>query len=104
LGVTLTYLSFAAQVINNITTDDRNADAPIKVLTAFTASWFDAFNDENTSGAPFPNANNVTPARDSEIPNFKVKYSSAGDKYSSAVDDKLYIRTNKAKTAIGTKK
>ena len=47
------------------------------------------------SGAPLPNANKVTPANDSEIPNFKVMYSKAGDKYASAVDPKLYMNMNK---------
>jgi hypothetical protein len=93
--VTFTYLlGFAAHVINNITTEDKKAEAPIKVLTAFIASLFDAFIDENTSGAPFPNANSVTPASDSDIPNLIVKYSRDGDRYSSAVDDNKYIRIN----------
>ena len=35
---------------------------------------------EKTSGAPLPNAKNVTPANDSGICKFTFKLSSAGDK------------------------
>ena len=35
---------------------------------------------EKTSGAPFPNASKVTPARDSDKPNFIVMNSKDGDK------------------------
>lgn len=45
----------------------------------------DADKAEMTSGAPFPNARNVTPATDSEIFSFTAKVSKAGDKYPSAV-------------------
>jgi len=46
----------------------------------------------NTSGAPFPRANSVTPANDSESYSFSVRYSSDGDRYSSAVDESVYMR------------
>ena len=46
---------------------------------------------EKTSGPPFPRANNVTPARLSEQENLSEIVSSAGDKYASAVEAKLYI-------------
>ena len=39
-----------------------------------------------TSGAPFPNARKVTPAKDSEMCSLVAKVSKAGDKYSSAVE------------------
>lgn len=35
----------------------------------------------NTSGAPLPNAKSVTPAKDSEQPNFSDIASKAGDRY-----------------------
>ena len=48
--------------------------------------------EEKTSGAPLPNAIKVTPASDSDILNLLTIYSMEGDKYSSAVDAKLYIK------------
>ena len=48
---------------------------------------------EKQSGAPLPNASKVTPASDSGIPNVIVIFSSAGDKYSSAVELILYMKT-----------
>ena len=39
-----------------------------------------------TSGAPFPKANSVTPASESERPQAIVRCSRAGDRYSSAVE------------------
>ena len=53
--------------------------------------------EENTSGAPLPKARNVTPANDSEILNLSVIYSSEGLRYSSAVDERIYMN-NKSKT------
>ena len=59
--------------------------------------------EENTSGAPFPNASKVTPANDSDIPNLTVIYSRAGDKQASAVEPKLYMKMNVKKIPIGQK-
>ena len=53
--------------------------------------------EENTSGAPFPKASRVTPARDSGMPNYTVMYSSAGDRYSSAVVLMLYMKMKNMK-------
>jgi hypothetical protein len=50
--------------------------------------------EEKTSGAPLPKARNVTPANDSEILNLSVIYSSEGHRYSSAVDERIYISKN----------
>lgn len=48
--------------------------------------------DENTSGAPLPNASKVTPAKEFDKLNLKVKVSKAGDKKSSAVDASMCIK------------
>lgn len=45
--------------------------------------------DAMTSGAPFPIAKSVTPAKDSDIPKVEATFSSAGDKNASAVDPKM---------------
>ncbi len=60
--------------------------------------------DENISGAPFPNANNVTPARDYDILNVLVSTSKEEDKYSSAVESSKYINMKTKKIPKGTNK
>ena len=55
-----------------------------------------------TSFAPLPRARNVTPARDSVMRNLCVKNSNEGDRYSSAVDDKLYMNISINSAPIGT--
>jgi len=57
--------------------------------------------DENTSGAPFPNARKVTPANDSDILNLSVMYSRDGLRYSSAVDERIYISKNRKVSPTG---
>ena len=87
------------------TTDDKKSVDPRraqtgKLLSPIFASLVspsdkaDDFADEieeNTSGAPLPKAKNVTPANDSEIQNRSVIYSSEGLRYSSAVEERMYI-------------
>ena len=57
--------------------------------------------EEKTSGAPLPNAIRVTPASDSDILNLVTINSIEGDKYSSAVDAKLYIKMKSNSSPIG---
>lgn len=57
--------------------------------------------EEKTSGAPLPNAIKVTPASDSDILNLLTIYSMEGDKYSSAVDAKLYIKMKSKSNPTG---
>lgn len=54
----------------------------------------------NTSGAPFPRARSVTPARDSEHESFSEIASNAGERYKSAVEPRLYMaKAKKIKTS-----
>ena len=92
-GVTVINLCFGpftsgfkleANVDNETTTHEIKKVPPTKMLTLFVAFWLpssagptDAI-DENTSGAPFPNASKVTPARESDRPNLTVIYSKEG--------------------------
>ena len=46
-----------------------------------------------TSGAPLPKARRVTPASDSGMRKVTVIVSSAGERYSLAVEPKLYMNT-----------
>ena len=88
--MTYTVLLWAdAFVINERTIEERNVDEPINVLAVImllpdTGSFEfeslladEAVEDieENISGAPFPNAKSVTPARDYVILNVTVNYS-----------------------------
>ncbi len=57
--------------------------------------------EAKTSGAPLPNAIRVTPASDSDILNLVTINSIEGDKYSSAVDAKLYIKMKSNSSPIG---
>lgn len=59
--------------------------------------------DEKTSGAPLPNAIKVTPASDSDILNLLTIYSILGDKNSSAVDAKLYMKMKSSSNPTGIK-
>ena len=58
--------------------------------------------EEKTSGAPLPKAINVTPASDSDILNLLTIYSMEGDKYSSAVEAKLYMKIKSKINPTGT--
>jgi len=101
--------------IKEITIDVRNTDEPKSAHTElvlspiFLSFWFPSFYDaeaadaieENTSGAPLPNAKNVTPASDSLILNLTVIYSRLGERYSSAVDARLYMKTKIIINPIG---
>ena len=55
----------------------------------------------NTSGAPFPRARSVTPARDSEQESFSEIASNAGERYKSAVEPRLYMAIAKKKNTSG---
>jgi len=56
---------------------------------------------EKTSGAPLPRAKSVTPARDSEIFILTVRNSREGDRYSSAVEERLYMNISIKRAPIG---
>ena len=98
-----------------MTMDVRNTDEPKRAQTElilspiFQSFWSPSFYDaeaadaieEKTSGAPFPNAKNVTPANDSLILNLTVMYSRLGERYSSAVDARLYMKTKIIINPIG---
>ena len=60
-------------------------NAPKLILYPFVGSLAMAFIVALTSAAPFPSANNVTPANRGGNPNFTENISSDGLKYSSAV-------------------
>ena len=84
---------------------ERNVDDPTRVLAVIILSpAYGSFcvlslfaeddvedMDENMSGAPFPNANSVTPARDWDMLNFFVKNSKEEERYSSAVESNKCI-------------
>jgi len=84
LGVTVIFLSsFEAFVLRATTTHVIKTVPPNKMQTDFTASASSPPTAEmllNTSGAPFPKARRVTPAKDSDIPNLTVMYSKAGER------------------------
>ena len=86
-----------AFVAKHKTTVVMKSDDPNSGLIELIALSSPAEIDENTSGAPFPNARSVTPAKDSGMPNFTVKNSSAGDRYSSAVELILYMNIKNMK-------
>ena len=104
-GVTAIDLDSAARKASGITAEVMKSEEPRSGVTAYMASPEQNLSylrsseevaeaiEANTSGAPLPNANSVTPARDSGIPKLTVMCSKAGDRYSSAVDPKLYINT-----------
>ena len=102
LGVTYISLTgFFTAKTSWTTIVDTNKEEPIRELTLNNefprlfelagCQESDAEIAENTSGAPFPKARRVTPAKDSDILNLKVSCSSDGDKYMSAVELILYI-------------
>lgn len=86
-----------ALVTKKITTVVMNSDDPNKGLIELMALLSPDEIDENTSGAPFPKASKVTPARDSGILNLTVMNSRAGDRYSSAVELMRYINIKNTK-------
>ena len=94
---------FEANVERPTTTVEINRADPSRGLIVVTASSLPADIAVNRSGAPFPNARIVTPARDSEIPNLMVMYSRDGDKYSSAVVLRHLIKMNIIASPIGKK-
>jgi hypothetical protein len=99
-----------ARVERTTTTHVIKNVPPIITLTLFVAlaiypglELLAAAMAENTSGAPFPKARSVTPARESLQPNLVVIVSRDGDKYISAVEAKLYIAINIKSRPIGEK-
>lgn len=82
---------------------EMNSADPSRGLIVVTASSLPADIAVNRSGAPFPNARIVTPAKDSEIPNLTVMYSRDGDKYSSAVVLRHLMKMNIMASPIGKK-
>ena len=70
------------------TTPVTNRPDPTKEPTAKNIpppSLPEAEIEARTSGAPFPSAKSVTPARDSENPRAFDTFSRAGERYASAV-------------------
>ena len=110
IEVTLIFLSVDALTAKNYTTVEMNKVDPTrlqilsKVLSGFgipSSPPLLADIAAKTSGAPLPSASRVTPASDSEIFSLLVMNSSAGDKYSSAVDDRLYMKIRVSTAPIG---
>ena len=103
-------LIFEARVDKNITTELMKNVPPTTIdidLVAdkieFESLSFAPAIAEKTSGAPFPNASNVTPAKESDNLNRLVIVSSAGERYSSAVDANVYIPINIRRAPTGMK-
>jgi len=94
---------FEAKVERPTTMVEMKRADPRRGLIVVTASSLPADIAVNRSGAPFPNARIVTPAKDSEIPNLTVMYSRDGDKYSSAVVLRHLIKMNIIASPIGAK-
>eukprot|EP00352_Strombidinopsis_acuminata_P000485 CAMPEP_0176347592 /NCGR_PEP_ID=MMETSP0126-20121128/7182_1 /TAXON_ID=141414 ORGANISM="Strombidinopsis acuminatum, Strain SPMC142" /NCGR_SAMPLE_ID=MMETSP0126 /ASSEMBLY_ACC=CAM_ASM_000229 /LENGTH=82 /DNA_ID=CAMNT_0017695863 /DNA_START=1560 /DNA_END=1808 /DNA_ORIENTATION=- len=63
--------------------EPKSTEIPMKIPDKLSAS--DADREANTSGAPAPNANNVTPAKLSDSLKVFDIYYKLGAKYSSAV-------------------
>jgi hypothetical protein len=102
--VTWIFLSGSAAFVDSQTTKlEMNSEEPRRGLKVDTASGPPAEMEVKTSGAPFPNARRVTPAKDSEIPNLTVMYSSEGERYSSAVVDRHRISMNMMNRPQGKK-
>ena len=79
-----------------ITTVVMKKALPMRALTESMMSPFPSESPpaaiaEKTSGAPFPRASRVTPAKDSEQDSLSEMRSRAGERYESAVDPRLYI-------------
>ena len=104
LGVTLIiWPGIEALSAKGMTAEVIKRDEPRRGVTAYIASpayYLSYFSSSdyvadaiaaNTSGAPLPKANNVTPASDSGTLNVNVIVSKAGDRYSLAVEPKLYM-------------
>ena len=71
--------------LTNMTTVVMKKELPMRLLTMRKISPFSGESPaaaiaENTSGAPFPKASNVTPASDSEHLNFSEIASRAGER------------------------
>lgn len=74
------------------TTPDTNIPPPTKEPTAKNIPPLElpeADSEDMTSGAPFPRAKSVTPARDSENRRMVANFSNAGDKNPSAVEPNI---------------
>lgn len=74
------------------TTPDTNSPAPTNEPMANDIPPLElpaAEREDITSGAPFPKARRVTPAKDSEKPSVDASFSNAGERYPSAVDPKI---------------
>lgn len=97
----------AAFRLRNITTVVMNNAEPVRADTVRRMSDLSpppaAEMAAKTSGAPFPSASKVTPARDSEKCKRSEMCSKAGDRYKSAVEPKLYMAIAKNKNKTGKK-
>ena len=80
-GATLVDISITIDVMKM--EEPRREQTPKRILSEVKSSLLvlAAAMAEKTSGAPFPNASRVTPANDSESPNFLLSASKDGDKY-----------------------
>ena len=82
------YVERATTIVEMKRADPKRGDNVV------TASSVPADIAVKRSGAPFPKARMVTPAKDSEILNLTVMYSRDGERYSSAVVLKHLIKMN----------
>jgi hypothetical protein len=102
--VTLIFRSgFDAKVDIVTTTVVMKSDEPRRGLIVVTASSLPADIEVKRSGAPFPKARIVTPAKDSEMPKVTVMYSRDGDRYSSAVVERHLMKMNIMNMPTGKK-
>ena len=108
LLVTLIYSPLEAFTLKYMTTQVIKRAEPDRALTISKRSLGSppppAEMAANTSGAPFPRARSVTPARDSEHDNFSEIASRAGERYKSAVEPRLYMARAKKINNSGRKK
>ena len=108
LLVTLIYSPLEAFTLKYMTTQVTKRAEPDRALTISKRSLGSppppAEMAANTSGAPFPRARSVTPARDSEHDNFSEIASRAGERYKSAVEPRLYMARAKKINNSGRKK
>ena len=108
LLVTLIYFPLEAFTLKYMTTHVIKRAEPDRALTISKRSLGSppppAEMAANTSGAPFPRARSVTPARDSEHDSFSEMASRAGERYKSAVEPRLYMARAKKINTSGRKK
>jgi hypothetical protein len=108
LLVTLIYSPLEAFTLKYMTTQVIKRAEPDRALTISKRSLGSppppAEMAANTSGAPFPRARSVTPARDSEHDSFSEMASRAGERYKSAVEPRLYMARAKKINTSGRKK